>query len=139
MGLDQNKAKNRLILCVPLLGIGAFLGFGNTFGFIDYSIIWRYFSWTNQTLAMIVLWAASMYLFMEKKNYWITVVPATFMSAVSATYFVMAPECLGLIPALKNNTLVAYPVGVIVALLFLCLFIMATKRRKNVTMQEKHA
>ena len=76
---------------------------------------------------------------MEKKNYWITVVPATFMSAVSATYFVMAPECLGLIPALKNNTLVAYPVGVIVALLFLCLFIMATKRRKNVTMQEKHA
>lgn len=137
--IDQNKAKNRLILCVPLLGIGAFLGFGNTFGFIDYSIIWRYFSWTNQTLAMIVLWAASMYLFMEKKNYWITVVPATFMSAVSATYFVMAPECLGLIPALKNNTLVAYPVGVIVALLFLCLFIMATKRRKNVTMQEKHA
>ena len=58
-------------------------------------MIWRYFSWTNQTLAMIVLWAASMYLFKEKKNYWITAVPATFMSAVSSTYFILAPECLG--------------------------------------------
>ena len=129
--IDQNKVKNRFFLCLPLLGIGAILGFGNTFGFIDYSIIWRYFSWTNQTLAMIVLWSASMYLFINKKNYWITVVPATFMSAVSITYFVMAPECLGLIPALKNNTLVAYPAGIIVAILFLGLFIAATKRRSK--------
>lgn len=129
--IDQNKVKNRFFLCLPLLGIGAILGFGNTFGFIDYSIIWRYFSWTNQTLAMIVLWSASMYLFINKKNYWITVVPATFMSAVSITYFTMAPECLGLIPALKNNTLVAYPAGIIVAILFLGLFIAATKRRSK--------
>ena len=53
------------------------------------------------------------------------------MSAVSITYFVMAPECLGLIPALKNNTLVAYPAGIIVAILFLGLFIAATKRRSK--------
>ena len=46
------------------------------------AVIWRYFSWTNQTLAMIVLWAASMYLFKEKKNFWITAVPATFMRCV---------------------------------------------------------
>ena len=44
---------------------------------------------------MIVLWAASMYLFYEKKNYWITAVPATFMSAVSSTYFLLGNECLG--------------------------------------------
>ena len=129
--IDQNKAKNRFLLCLPLLGIGAILGFGNTFGFIDYTVIWRYFSWTNQTLAMIVLWSAAMYLFINKKNYWIAVVPATFMSAVSITYFVMAPECLGLIPALKNNSAVAYPVGIIVAILFLGLFIAATKRRSK--------
>ena len=65
---------------------------------------------------MIVLWAASMYLFKEKKNYWITAVPATFMSAVSATYFVLAPECLGGLlnhktaeGAIVYNTAVAYP------------------------------
>ncbi len=129
--IDQENFTNRLKLCVPILGAGAILGFGNTFGFINYNIIWRYFSWTNQTLAMIVLWSASMYLFKEKKNYWITVVPATFMSAVSATYFLMAPECLGLIPFFKSNTMVAYPGGIIVAILFLGLFISTTKKHSN--------
>ena len=121
--LDQGSYRNRLILCVPVLGIGAFLGIGNALGFIDYTIIWRYFSWTNQTLAMIVLWAASMYLFYDKKNYWITAVPATFMSAVSATYFVAAPECLHL------STAIAYPVGIIVAALFLGIFLYSIKKR----------
>ncbi len=51
-----------------MLGVGAFLGIGNALGFINYTVIWRYFSWTNQTLAMIVLWAASMYLVSEKRS-----------------------------------------------------------------------
>ena len=97
-------------------------------GFIDYQIIWRYFSWSNQTLAMIVLWAAAMYLAQNKKNYWIAAVPATFMSAVSATYFVMAPECLGLIPGLTDNAAVGYPVGIVVAIAFLALFLSKVKK-----------
>ena len=128
IGMKQDNAANRLKLCIPVLGVGAFLGFGQSFKLFSYAVIWRYFSWTNQTLAMIVLWAASMYLFKEKKNYWITAVPATFMSAVSATYFTMAPECLGMIPALKYNTMVAYPVGIIVAVLFLCIFLRSTRK-----------
>ena len=63
--IDQDKIQKRLLLCVPLLAVGAFVGH------LDYAVVWRYFSWTNQTLAMIVLWTASMYLFREKKNYWI--------------------------------------------------------------------
>ena len=128
--IDQKSWKNRLILSVPVLGAGAVLAIGNAVGAINYNIIWRYFSFTNQTLAMIVLWAASMYLFENKKNYWITAVPATFMSAVTMTYFVMAPECLGLIPALKQNTAVAYPVGIIIAAIFLVIFLRATKTHK---------
>ena len=134
--IDQDSYANRLKLCVPVLGVGAFLGIGNALGFINYTVIWRYFSWTNQTLAMIVLWAASMYLFKEKKNYWITAVPATFMSAVSATYFVLAPECLGGLlnhktaeGAIVYNTAVAYPVGILFAIAMLALFIYATKKQ----------
>ena len=104
------------MLCVPLLAVGAFVGH------LDYAVVWRYFSWTNQTLAMIVLWTASMYLYREKKNYWITAVPATFMSAVSMTYFFCADECLGF------STTVAYPVGIILAALFLGIFIHATRK-----------
>lgn len=113
---DQKKWTNRLVLCVPLLGIGAFVGH------LDYSIVWRYFSWTNQTLAMIVLWTASMYLFKEKKNYWLTVVPATFMSAVSATYFFSADECINL------GTTAAYPLGILIAACFLGIFLFTTKK-----------
>lgn len=113
---DQKKWTNRLVLCVPLLGVGAFVGH------LDYSIVWRYFSWTNQTLAMIVLWTASMYLFKEKKNYWLTAVPATFMSAVSATYFFSADECINL------GTTAAYPLGILIAACFLGIFLFTTKK-----------
>ena len=128
--VDQESYKNRLVFCVPLLLVGAFVGH------LDYSIVWRYFSWTNQTLAMIVLWAASMYLFQQKKNYWITAVPATFMSAVSATYFLLGDECLGQFLNSKDasgatiyNTTVAYPVGILFAIVLLAIFIHATRKQ----------
>ena len=126
--IDQGKWQNRLALCVPVLGVGAILGFGNALGKIDYNVIWRYFSWSNQTLAMIVLWAGAMFLFQNKRNFWICAVPATFMSAVSCTYFFMAGECLGLIPFFKNNKAVGYPVGIIFAAACLALFLSKTKK-----------
>ena len=138
--LDMGNWKTRLLLCIPVLGIGAILGFGNTLkhevmvdgaakmvSYIDYQIIWRYFSWSNQTLAMIVLWAGAMYLAQNKRNYWICAVPATFMSAVSMTYFMMAGECMGLIAFFKNNKAVGYPVGLIFAACCLALFLSKAK------------
>ena len=129
--IDQDSYANRLKLCIPVLGVGAFLGIGNALGFINYTVIWRYFSWTNQTLAMIVLWAASMFLFYEKKNYWITAVPATFMTAVSITYFMLGNECLGqfLNKGGVYNTALAYPVGIVFAALFLGIFLYSIKKR----------
>ena len=129
--LDMGNWKTRLALCIPVLGVGALLGFGNTLGFINYQIIWRYFSWSNQTLAMIVLWAGAMYLAQNKRNYWICVVPATFMSAVSMTYFMMAGECMGLIAFFKNNKAVGYPVGIIFAVLCFFLFMRAAGKVGN--------
>ena len=121
--VDQDRWKNRLMLCVPVLGVGAVLGIGNALGYIDYQVIWRYFSWTNQTLAMIVLWAGSMYMAREKKNYWITAVPATFMSAVSVTYFFAADECVNL------GLSVAYPIGIIAAVAFLGIFLYTARKQ----------
>ncbi len=125
--IEQKSYRKRLYLCVPLFVVGAVVSQ------LDYSIVWRYFSWTNQTLAMIVLWTASMYLYREHKQFWITAVPATFMSAVSVTYFLMAPECLG---AFGIGATVAYPVGIVVALAFLGIFLLATRRQQNVVAAE---
>ena len=43
----------RLAITLPLLAVGALLTQ------VNFDIIWRYFSWSNQTLAMITLWAVS--------------------------------------------------------------------------------
>ena len=122
--IDQHDTKKRLLLTLPVLGFGAIVG-----GFVDYSIVWRYFSWSNQTLAMIALWAAAVYLYKEGKNCWMCAIPATFMSAVSATYFLAAPECLGLMKAGMLN--VAYIVGGIIAVIFLGIFLKTTVLSKK--------
>ena len=112
--LDQKKHAPRLYLTVPLLLIGAALSQ------IDFQIIWRYFSWSNQALAMIALWAGAVYLFKYKKPHWIASIPATFMSAVSCTYILMAPE------GFKLSAAIAYPVGIIFAVVCLGLFFAKT-------------
>ena len=106
--VDQSSFKKRLLLTIPLLGIGAVICH------VDYSMVWRYFSWSNQTLAMIMLWAAAVYLAQRHKNYWICALPAAFMSAVSMTYFAVAPECLGILwKAIGLEMSVYYPIGVV--------------------------
>lgn len=55
--IDQSGWKNRLFLSVPVLLAGAVL---TQWG--DFNTLWRYFSWSNQTLAMMVLWAGAVYL-----------------------------------------------------------------------------
>jgi len=101
--IDQKPIKNRLILSIPLLAVGAGLTQ------INFQIVWRYFTWSNQTLAMIALWAGGIYLLVNKKNYWIAVIPATFMSAVSCTYILMAQE------GFRLSSTIAYPAGIIFA------------------------
>lgn len=119
--LDQTKLSRRLGVTIVLLGVGACLTQ------LDFDVVWRYFSWSNQTLAMIALWAAAMYLVENAPaRYWaLCCVPATFMSAVSCTYILMAEE------GLRLSRSIAYPVGALFAIACLVLFILAAARRKN--------
>ena len=121
-GMDQVASSKRLVLAIPLLGIGALLSQ------MDFSIIWRYFSWTNQTLAMIVLWTGAVYLYRTYKgsmSYLIAAVPATFMSVVTTTYILQAKE------GLQLPTSITYPAGFVFAALFLFLFLRVTVMRKE--------
>ncbi len=104
--LDQKNIRNRLIITIPLLMCGAVLTQ------LDFNVLWRYFSWSNQTLAMIALWTATAYLIKESDNRvksFITALPATFMSGVSLTYILMANE------GLRLPSAVGYPIGIIFA------------------------
>ena len=120
--LDQKKIRNRLIITLPLLAVGAVLTQ------LDFNVLWRYFSWSNQTLAMIALWVATAYLLKEGKRLsatLLTALPAVFMSAVSMTYILMADEGFGLPSA------AAYPAGAaFAAVLFVVYLVMAGKAKK---------
>ena len=121
LNVDQTAGAKRLLFAVPLLGIGGILSQ------MDFNIIWRYFSWTNQTLAMIVLWTGAVYLFRTKKDslaYLIPAIPATFMSAVTSTYILQAPE------GFKLATSITYPAGIVFAILCVIFFARHTVLKK---------
>ncbi|WP_026759332.1 carbon starvation protein A [Selenomonas ruminantium] len=121
-GVQQNQAVKRLMFAVPLLAVGGILSQ------MDFNIIWRYFSWTNQTLAMIVLWTGAVYLYRTKKDsgaWKIPFVPATFMSAVSCTYILQAPE------GLQLSTSISYPVGILFAIVCVALYYKTTMGSKS--------
>ena len=92
---DQKSIKNRLIITIPLLVVGGLLTWYAIANDNGFQIVWRYFSWSNQTLAMIALWVSSAYLLKKGKYRFgslLTALPAAFMSAVSVTYILMADE-----------------------------------------------
>ena len=119
INLKQDKFAKRLYIAIPLFVIGIALCF------IDFSIIWRYFAWSNQTLATILLWAAAVYLAKEGKFHWITTLPATFMTAVVTAYILIAPE------GLKLPAQVGTIVGLILAVTFFTWFMIKFGKKQD--------
>ncbi len=120
--VEQKSIKKRLLISLPLFLL--------TFAVLVYSLsdkdgfdmIWRYFAWCNQTLSVFTLWAITVYLVLHKKIYWVTFIPALFMTLVCVSYFCLAPECLSLSHAFS------YVVGGVVVLLSAILFFMWKRR-----------
>ncbi|MBO7079660.1 MAG: carbon starvation protein A, partial [Bacilli bacterium] len=112
--IEQKKIRNRLIITVPLLAVGGLITLFALINDNGFQTIWRYFSWSNQTLAMITLWVATAYLLTKGKyklGSLITAIPATFMSAVSLTYILTAKE------GFRLPIKLCYIIGIVVAIL----------------------
>ena len=116
--IKQEGFRNRFILAIPLFAVCIVLTQ------IDFNIIWRYFAWSNQTLATIFLWTGSAFLLKHKKNHWITTVPATFMTYVVISYILQAPEGFRLATTLSNI------IGIVGAALIFVLFMLKTKKKE---------
>src|SRR5699024_1948911 len=76
----QGKLRNRLIVAVPFFVVSIILTQ------IDFEILWRYFSWANQTTAALALWIGTMYLLVKGKQYWISLIPALFITDMVIFY-----------------------------------------------------
>ena len=122
--INQSKPISRLIIAVPLFVIGGILSQ------VDFNIIWRYFGWSNQTLATIVLWSAAAYIVRRGGIHWLVSLPATFMTAVVFAYICVAKE------GLQLDYTVSVIIGCVIAALSLVLFLSkADWFRRNVPLE----
>ena len=118
--LDQKKITNRLLITIPLLVIGGLLTWFASVNDDGFQTVWRYFSWSNQTLAMVALWVATAYLLKKGKYRFgslLTALPATFMTAVSVTYLLIAKE------GFQLDQTVSYIAGAAAAALLLIVYL----------------
>ena len=136
--LEQKSIWKRLVISVPMFAVV----FGMSF--VDFNIVWRYFAWTNQTLAVFTLWAATVWLYRQNtatskelplrsktamSHGWLmTLVPALFMTMVSVSYILIAPEGVHLSRALYP---LGYGIAAAVTLSLLVVFIVWAGRNRK--------
>ncbi|HDR6311246.1 TPA: carbon starvation protein A [Bacillus cereus] len=115
----QTKLKNRLIIAIPLFVIA----YGLTK--IDFTLLWRYFSWANQSTAAIALWIGTMYLFIKGKQYVVSLIPAIFMTLMTVVYILNAKIGFNI----PLNT--SYIVGAVITVILTAVFFIKAVKNKN--------
>lgn len=118
-GIAQKKAPSRLAIAVPLFVIGIVLSQ------IKFEIVWRYFGWSNQTLATLVLWAAAAYMVKRGGLHWLVTIPAVYMTATTVAYIMGAPE------GFKIPWSISYWIGIAAAALSLIWFLTSKRKFKE--------
>ena len=117
---DQKPVMKRVLISIPIFVL-AFVCCK-----MDFSTVWKYVGIGNQTLAAIVMWTASAYFIKKGKAHWLCSLPASFLTFVCVSYFIMAPHVNG---GLHLSPVVGYVAGSIVALGLLA-FCAAKGRRR---------
>lgn len=115
--MEQKSIYKRLIICIPLFIAAIALLLYSQKDKNGFDMIWRYFAWANQTLAVFTLWALTVYLAQARKLYLVTLIPAMFMTAVCTTYIFAAPE------GFQLNITISQIIGCSVTLLLLLIFL----------------
>lgn len=110
IGMAQKKVSKRFVIAIPMFVISIALTQ------VDFTILWRYFSWANQSTAAIALWVGAMYLALQKKNFWIAAIPATFITMATLTYIFNAQ--IGFRLSMQTSYIAAIVVTVIIIIAF---------------------
>jgi len=111
--------RNRMLLALPILTIAYFMTK------LDFTVIWRYFAFSNMLLSTSVLWLATKYLFDRGTFHWIASIPAVLATAVTVSYIMTAAIGFNLSSDLGK------PIGAVVAVIGLVLLLLAHSRHKT--------
>ena len=104
LNIDQKPIFKRLLVSLPLFALGVGIAF------IDFDVIWRYFAWSNQTLAVFTLWMISAWLMRRKSKYsFLAIIPAVFMTFICSSFVFVSGQFIGM-----GATPMAYAYGAVV-------------------------
>ncbi|MBO4552346.1 MAG: hypothetical protein J5673_04050, partial [Candidatus Methanomethylophilaceae archaeon] len=115
---DRNKGHDEKKISLAIVSV--MLIFVIILCLLDFSVLWNYFSWLNQTLATVVLWTATVFILKVLKKKWyslITMLPAMFMTMI-VTSFILHSK-LG--PSLDHS--ISVTIGVLVAVFAFILYL----------------
>ncbi len=98
LDIDQCKISHRLFISMPIFVIVGLLLWFNYECKLGFDMIWQYFGWINQVLAVITLWMLTLFLFGYRKRpyYLIALFPACFMTSVCVTFILVSNNGVGL-------------------------------------------
>ena len=124
LNFDQKPIRNRLMIAIPLFAVAAAILVYSIADDKGFQFVWRYFAWANQVLATVTLWAITVYLCKNigKSWYFITLIPALFMTMVTGCFLFVAKAADGGLGSLISRP-VGYGIGGAITLLALILFI----------------
>ena len=89
--IEQRSVVKRLLVSLPLFVIGIGIAF------IDFDVIWRYFAWSNQALAVLTLWMITAWLSRRHSNYvLLALIPAMIMTYVCSAFVFVSNQFIGM-------------------------------------------
>lgn len=122
---EQKTIKSRLAISLPIFVVTLIVLVYSVSDKEGFNLIWRYFAWCNQALSVFTLWAITVYLRKRGNYWWVTFVPAIFMTMVCSTYIFIAPECLHL------DKTISYTAGAVVTIMTVMVFLKNMKSKKD--------
>ena len=94
--IDNKKKINVLILSSIIFAIVAGVLYFAKTDASGFAILWRYFSWANETIAVFAFAMIAIYMFKNNMPYIMAIIPGTFYMYMVSTYILHAPIGFGL-------------------------------------------
>ena len=120
LGVEQRSIAKRFMIAVPLFAIGVALLF------VDFDVVWRYFAWSNQALSVVTLWVIVVYLKKYKRNIWVALPPAVFMTYICTSFVFVSGQFIGM----QNRPLAYALAGAVTLLITIGMWIKVQQRAK---------
>ena len=97
--MEQKTIAKRLSISIPIFLATMGLLIWQMENASGFNVLWGYFGWANQALSVFTLWTLTVYLAKNRPAYfWVTLIPALFMTAVCTSFIVISKTALGLAP-----------------------------------------